>query len=140
MMAPLFFSHPPASSSSGASPYNSAISAMYSLGPFFVFISLSPNFSPSLNLSAMLLLHSWLGQVSWPYSVCYFLSLLCTLPDASGCSLSQIYKKNKTKQTKQTNKQTNKQTKKPKPPKNPSPLTIPESCHHIINLYSHKAD
>ena len=55
MMAPLFFSHPPASSSSGASlpptasqsPYNPAMSAMPSLG--LLGLHLSPlNTSPSL--------------------------------------------------------------------------------------------
>lgn len=33
----------------------------------------------------------WPGLICWPCSVCSFLSLLCTLPDAFGCSLDGSY-------------------------------------------------
>lgn len=36
---------------------------------------------------------SWPVWLCWPCSVCCFLSLICTLPDAPGCSLPHIHNK-----------------------------------------------
>lgn len=73
------------------SPYNPAILAENSLGPLFVFISCLPPPRPipwSLYLDPLL---SWISPAYWPCSVCYFLSLLWTLPVVFGCSLPHIY-------------------------------------------------